>query len=263
MVNKVWPSAAEAVADIPDGAFIAMHCQVFEGTPSHLIRALIDSGVKDLTLMCTNFIPLPVVEAVFPTPASLLPQLKKVITAGVVGARTVGEERGGWLGDAVSSGRLETEVLPHGVYYGRLHAGAMGYGGYYEPVGVGTTIAAGKEIRIIDGKEYYLEKPLRPDFGIIKAHKADRLGNLTYYGGSRAANPNIAIASKLNIIEVDELVEVGEIDPEMVVTPGIYVDRIVVIPEGDVGSAKQKRELIRTLLENEVARQLLLRGSRK
>jgi len=263
MVNKVWPSAAEAVVDIPDGAFIAMHCQVFEGTPSHLIRALIDKGVKNLTLMCTNFVPVPSIEEVLPLPASLLPQLKKVITAGIIGARTVGEERGGWLGDAVSSGRLKTEVLPHGVYYGRLHAAAMGYGGYYEPVGVGTTIAEGKEVRVIDGKEYYLEKPLRPDFGIIKAHKADRLGNLTYYGGSRAANPDIAIASKLNIVEVDELVEVGEIDPEIVVTPGIYIDRIVVIPEGDVGSAKQKRELIRNLLGNEMMRKSMLRGSEK
>lgn len=259
MENKVFAGADEAVADIPDGVSIAMHSWGVCGTPHHLIAAVMRKSIRDITLLCTNFLPLPaIVESVLPTPASLLPQLRKLITPGIGGARLIGTDDKGFLGDRVKTGQLEIEVIPHGIWIERLHAAAMGLGGFYNPVGLGTSVEAGKEKRVIDGKEYFLEKPFRPDVGLIKAHKADKLGNLTYYAASRGSNPIIAMAAKLTIVEVDELVEVGEIDPEMVVTPGVYIDRVVKIPEGDTGSAKQKKDLIAVFLENEMIRRIVL-----
>ena len=258
MSEKVYPNAEAAVADIPDGVSLAMHSWSFSGTPHHMIHAVKQKGIRDLTLLCTNFLPLPGLEEIIPSPASLLPQLKKLITPGIGGARVVGTDDKNFLGDRVKTGVLETEVIPHGIWIERLHAAAMGLGGFYNPVGVGTSVEAGKEKRTIDGKEFFLEKPFKPDIGLIKAHKADRLGNLTYYGSSRGSNPVIAMAASLTIAEVDELVEPGEIDPEAVVTPGVFVDRVVLIPEGGVGSARQKEDLIRTLLEDSVIRKILL-----
>ena len=112
-------------------------------------------------------------------------------------------------------------------------AGAAGLGGVYSPVGLGTTIETGKEKRVIDGVEYLLEAPMSPDVGLIKADTADTMGNLVYRGSARGANPVIAMASKYTIVEVFDVVEPGELDPDSVVTPGIYVDRIVKIPLDD------------------------------
>jgi len=262
MQNKIYPSADEAVADIPDGVSIAMHSWGFAGTPNHLVAAIKRKGIKDITLLCTNFLITPF-ESQLPGPGSLLIQIKKLITPGIVSPRQFGPEVGEVLGDLVATGKLETEVIPHGIWIERLHAAAMGLGGFYNPVGVGTTVEEGKERKIINGKEYFLEKAFQPDVGLIKAHKADKLGNLIYYKISRGSNPIVAMASKLTIAEVDEIVEVGGLDPETIVTPMIYVDRIVKIPEGDVGSAKSKRELLRTLLENEFVRRGLFGESKK
>lgn len=261
--GKVYNSADEALAGIPDGIVLAAHTWGFCGTPSHLFAALMRTAIKDITLLCPNFLPLGNLEKVLPGPTTLVPKLKKVITPGIGGARAMGTDDKGFLDDVVKSGQLETEVIPHGIWIERLHAGAMGLGGFYNPVGVGTSIETGKEKRTIDGKEYFLEKPVRPDVGFIKAHKADTFGNLVYYKASRGSNPIIAMASKLTIVEVDELVEEGEIDPEMVVTPGVYVDRIVKIKEGDVGSAKQKKDLIKFVMGDAVLRKVLLGGSEK
>jgi 3-oxoacid CoA-transferase A subunit len=256
---KIYGSADEAIADIPDGVTIAAHSWTICGTPSHLISAVIRKGIKDITLICPNFLPISRIEKMHPGPASLLPQLKKVITAGIGGARAVGIDDKGFIGDRVAAGRLEIEVVPHGIWIERLHAAAMGLGGFYNPVGVGTSVEEGKEKRIIDGKEYFLEKPCRPDVGLIKAHKADTIGNLVYYKAERSSNPIIGMASKLTIVEVDYLVEAGEINPDVVVTPGVYVDRVVKIPEGDVGSEKQKKELIEIILETEGLRRLMFK----
>lgn len=257
MLNKICNSAAEALADIPDGVSIAMWNWGLSGTPHHLIRAIMDRGLKDITLYCTLFVNTPI-EDLFPSTTSLLPQIKKLITAGIGGARIVGLEDKDFLGDRVETGQLETEVIPFGIWIERLHAAAMKLGGFYNPVGVGTTVEEGKERKIIDGKEYFLEKAFHPDVGIVKAYKADRLGNLTYYGVSRGASPIVAMASKLVIAEVDELMEPGEIDPEMVVTPGVFVDRIVKIPEGGLGSEKYKKGNYAAILENDFARKIVL-----
>lgn len=261
MPNKVFSSAAEALSDIPDGVSIAMWDWGLSGTPHHMIRAIMDKGIKDITLYCTLFMHTPI-EELFPSPTSLLPQLKKLITAGIGGARIVGLDDKDFLGDRVKTGQLETEVLPFGIWIERLHAGAMQLGGFYNPVGVGTTVEEGKEKKIIDGKEYFFEKAFRPDVGIVKANKADKHGNLTYYGVSRGASPIVAMASKLVIAEVDELVEPGEIDAEMVITPGVFVDRIVKIPEAGLGSEQYKRDNYAAIIENEFARKIVLARKR-
>jgi 3-oxoacid CoA-transferase A subunit len=180
----------------------------------------------------------------FPDPTMLLPRLKKIVTP-YLGGRFLSRIGMGanFMGDLIKSGKLETEITTHGVFVERLHAGAMGLGGIYSPIGLGTLVATGKEIRVIDGKEYIFEKPIRPDVGLIKAAKADKLGNLAYHGSARGTNPVVALASKVNIVEVDEIVETGELDPELIGTPGIYVDYLVKIPPDDICGAKNQKEL--------------------
>ena len=143
----------------------------------------------------------------------------------------------------MEKGKIALEVTSHGTLAERIRAGGSGIGGFYTPTGIGTVLEEGKEKKIIDGKEYILEKSLRADFSFIRAHKADKRGNLVYRGSERAANPYMAMAADITIAEVDEIVEVGELDPEVIVTPGIFVDRIVKIPEGALGSYKQRAEL--------------------
>ncbi len=131
-------------------------------------------------------------------------------------------------------------------------------GPFYSPVGIGTKVEEGKEKRVFDGKEYLLEYPLRPDFGLVKADKADRYGNLVYRGVARGINPIIAMASMVTIVEVDEIVEPGELDPDAIVTPAVFVDRIVAIPEGGRGSYEDSMTKFKQLLEVPFIRDLIL-----
>jgi 3-oxoacid CoA-transferase A subunit len=239
-------SAAEAISVVKDNDHVASHMWGLCGTPGYLYRALAASSVKNLTLYIENFLPGPpgVADFGYPDPTMLLPHLKKIVTP-FLGGRAYSRMGVGadFLGDLIRSGKLETEVTTHGVFVERLHAGAMRLGGFYSPIGVGTAVAAGKEIRAIDGEEYIFETPISPDVGLIKAAKADKLGNLTYHGSARGANPVIAMASKVNVVEVDEIVEPGELDPELIVTPCIYVDYLVKIPEDDISGAMKLKEL--------------------
>jgi 3-oxoacid CoA-transferase A subunit len=141
--------------------------------------------------------------------------------------------------------KIELEVTSHGVLIERIRAGGSGIGGFYSPAGVGTVLEKGKEKKTIDGKEYLLEKPLRADYSLVRAYKADKRGNLVYRGSGRGANPVMAMSGDVTIAEVDEIVEVGELDPESIVTPSIFVDRIVSVPDGALGSFKQRKELCR------------------
>lgn len=256
MKNKVFASFDQAVADIPDGASIITECWGLACLAQNLIAATKRKGVKGITLITHNFLPLPFFteeEAVNLT--ALLPQLKRLITP-VVGLQVLGA--GAFVKEYVEKG-LEVEFTSHGTLASRLYAGAAGLGGIYNPVGVGTILERGKEKRIIDGKEYIFEKPIRPDYAFIRAYKADKLGNLIYWGIYRADQPVMAMAAKTTIAEVDEIVELGEIDPEHVVTPGIFVDRIVKVPEGGLGSPEQMKALIGKLSEIELVRKLLFR----
>ena len=260
MGNKIC-TVEEAIREVKEGDTVAMHYWGFNGTPSYLVRALIAGGAKNLTLYTNNFVPIGMSglsEIGIPDLTGLLPQLKKLVSP-FIGGRTFGgksqERTDSVLKELVQRGELEIESSTHGVYIERFLAGAMGSGGFYSPIGIDTVIGKGKERRTIDGKEYVLEKPIQPDIGLIKAYRADKFGNLTYRGTSRGANPIIAMASKLTIVEVFDIVEPGELDPEAVVTPGIYVDRIVKIPEDDIASESKITEVIKMLVSLKAAKE--------
>jgi len=234
MRNKIYSGFDEAIADIIDGASVMM--MSFSGPggiPQNLIQALKNLGVKDLDVYAySNF-----------GYVGQVPGFKKytmpdiLVENGQVKKAHVGWGRGAagqhsYLEQAVLSGELEGEMIPQGVFAHRIRAGGSGMGAFYSPVGIGTIYEHGKEKRVIDGKEYLLEYPVRASYGFVRAYKADGLGNLVYNGTARGINPLVAKACDVTIVEVDEIVEVGELDPERIITPGIYIDRIVKIPEG-------------------------------
>ena len=257
MKNKVFKSFDEAVADIPDGASIAAECWGTTAMAQNLIEALKKQGAKDLTLITHNFLPTVLKIEGLPGAnlADLLPQMKKIITP-VVGLQQLGA--GAFVKDYVEKG-LQVELTSHGTLASRLYAGAASLGGIYNPVGVGTILEEGKEKRVIDGREYLFEKPIKPDYAFIRAHKADPYGNLVYLGVYRADQPIMAMAAKCTIAEVDEIVELGGIDPEHVITPGIFVDRIVKAPEDSPGGLKTVKTLISKLAEIDFIRKLLFK----
>jgi 3-oxoacid CoA-transferase A subunit len=231
-VNKVFASCDEAVADIFDGATIMVGgFGSYGGLPIKLLVALSRQGAKDLTVIANmGGVGFELSKRIKPGGYQDLGilfehgQVKKFI--GSVPAL------GGMPPDSplermYNEGKVEIEVVPQGTLAERIRCGAGGLGGFYTPVGVGTVVAKGKENKVIDGKEYILEMPLTADFALIKAHQADMLGNLVYRRTARCFNPVMATAATTTIVEVDELVETGQLDPEVVVTPHIYVHRIV------------------------------------
>ena len=253
MINKIVESFDEAVADIPDGAVIAVECWGYPATPHNLIAALKRKGTKDLTIITHTFIPMVFSEEYAALPAVLLPQMKKLISP-IVGIMRLGA--GGFVREYVEKG-MEVEIMGHGTLAARLYAGAAGLGGIYDPIGVGTILEEGKEKRVIKGKEYLFQEPLKPDYAFIAGHKADKLGNLVYRGNYRSDQPVMAMAAKVTITEVEQIVEVGEIDPEHVITPGIFVDRIVLIPPDGLGTPEKGRAVIEQLTQIESVRDLL------
>jgi 3-oxoacid CoA-transferase A subunit len=255
VLSKTVRSFDEAVADIPDGAIIGIDSWGISATPQNLVAALKKKGVKNLTIVTHCFLPMIFPEEQAIMPSILLPQMKKLIAA-VVGIQYLGA--GAFLKEYVEKG-LEVELNTMGTLSSRLYAGAARLGGFYNPVGIGTIIEKGKEKRIIDGKEYIFEKPINPDYAFVLAHKADKLGNLVYRGIHRGDHPIMAMAAKLTIAEVSELVEVGGIDAEQVVTPGIFVDRMVQMPEDGFGTLKKQKELIRTLGQIEASRKMMFK----
>ena len=258
MTDKIC-TAEEAIRFVKDGDSVAINAWGLTGTPHYLLRALRGSGVKNLTLYCNNLVRGSAAreEMGLTTVASLIPQLKKVVVPFIGGRARSGADVEDIFGGRVEKGEIEIEASTHGVYIQRFLAGAMGSGGFYSPIGINTIIEEDKEKRVIDNTTYVLEKPIRPDVGFVKAHTADKQGNLVYLGTSRASNPIVAMASKLVIAEVFNIVEAGELDPEAVITPGIYVDHIVKIPEDDISSINRVKEVIlmtmRTRLETEAA----------
>lgn len=233
--GKALASFKDAVADIPDGASIMIGLNVAgpAGVAQNLILALRDQGAKNLTVIASNFgwVIQTGLAKPFVTPAYLLEngQVKRAIVNWTRSNRP-GEETP--LEQAFKAGKVEFELMPMGVQSARIKAAGMGIGAFYSPVGVGTTYEKGKEKRLINGREYILEYPLSADYAFVRASKADKVGNLQFKGTERAFNTIMAKACRTTIAEVDELVEAGEIDPDQVVVPGIYVDRIVKIPEG-------------------------------
>lgn len=212
---QIFSSAEDAIKDIPDNATLMVGGFGLCGIPELLILALRDKGIKNLTCISNN-------AGVNDFGLGLLlhkKQIKKMISS-YVGENDIFEKM-------VLSGELDMELVPQGTLSERIRAGGAGIGGFFTPTGYGTVVAEGKETRLIDGKYYVLEAPLKADFSLIKAYKADKAGNLIYRKTARNFNPMMATAGKITIVEVEEIVEIGELDPESIVTPGIYVKRLI------------------------------------
>ena len=215
-MNKVFQSAREAVADIRPGQKVMLGGFGLCGIPENLIRALVASGVKGLHTISNNM-------GIDGAGMGLM--LEAGMIASHVGSY-VGENK--LLETLVIEGKLDLTLMPQGTLAECIRAGGAGIPAFFTPAGAGTIVAEGKETREFGGKMYILERALTADFALVKAWKADRLGNLVYRKSSRNFNPMMATAAKITIAEVEHLVEPGEIDPDHVVTPGIFVHRIVV-----------------------------------
>ena len=213
-MNKVVANAEEAVKDIPDNVVLMLGGFGLCGIPENCITALINKGVKGLTCISNN-------AGVDDFGIGLMlktRQVKKMISS-YVGENAEFERQ-------LLSGELDVELVPQGTLAERIRAGGAGIPLFATPTGYGTEVAEGKETREMHGKMYVMEEWLKADFAIVKAWKGDTLGNLVYKGTARNFNPMMATAGKITIAEVEELVEPGELDPNMIHTPGIYVQRI-------------------------------------
>ena len=218
MIDKVLASADDAVRDVPEGATLIVGGFGLCGIPENLIAALVRRGVRNLTIVSNNC-------GVDDWGLGLLlrtRQIRKMVSS-YVGENAEFERQ-------FLSGELEVELVPQGTLAERMRAGGAGIPGFYTPAGVGTLVAQGKEIKNFDGRDYVLERGVVGDFSIVAAWKGDRLGNLVYRKSARNFNPMAATAGKITIAEVEELVEVGELDPECVHTPGVFVNRMIVAP---------------------------------
>jgi 3-oxoacid CoA-transferase subunit A len=212
--NKVYKNAEEAVADIKDGMTLMIGGFGLCGIPENSIAALVKLGAKNLTCISNN-------AGVDDFGLGLLLQTKQIkkMISSYVGENAEFERQ-------MLSGELEVELVPQGTLATRCMAAGYGMPAIYTPAGVGTEVAEGKEVRIFDGKEYLLEYAFDAEFAIVKAWKGDTMGNLIYRSTARNFNPPMAMGGKITIAEVEELVPVGELDPDQIHTPGIYVNRI-------------------------------------
>src|SRR5690349_17314537 len=214
-MNKVLKSAEEAVAMIPDGARIMCGGFGLCGLPENLIRALHGRGTRNLTIISNN-------PGVDDFGVGMLVRTKQV--AHFIGSY-VGENKE--FERQAIAGEIKYTLVPQGTFAERIRAAGAGIGGFFTPTGYGTMIAEGKETRVIDGRNYVLESPLLADFAFVKAWRGDTAGNLVYRRTARNFNPVMATAAATTIAEVEQLVEPGEIDPDHVVTPGIFVRYIL------------------------------------
>lgn len=222
MISKIVPDLEAAMAGIQDGAVVLIGGFGGAGQPHELIDGLITQGAKELTIVCNN------AGSGDTGIAALLAagQVRKVVCS-------FPRQADSYVFDGLyRAGKLELELVPQGTLAERIRAGGAGIGGFFTRTAVGTELAQGKEVRHIDGEDYILEAPIKADVAIIKAHRADRWGNLVYRKTARNFGPIMATAAKLTIAQVNEIVELGELDPEAIVTPGVYVKRVVKISGG-------------------------------
>lgn len=213
-------SLAEAVDGIRDGMTILISGFGNAGIPVELIHAVIDQGAKDLTIVCNN------AGSGRTDIAGLLAagRVRKVICSYPKSSGAVVFER------LYAAGRIELELVPQGTLSERMRAAGAGVGGFYTPTGAGTRLAEGKEVRHLNGRDHVLEMPLNGDVALIKADRADRWGNLTYNLAARNFAPTMAMAADLTIVQARRIVELGALDPETIVTPSIFVDRLIEVP---------------------------------
>jgi len=231
-MNKVIATSDDAVADIPDGATVMIGGFGLCGIPENLIAAVVRKGVKGLHTISNNM-------GVDGFGMGLM--LEAGMIASHIGSY-VGENK--LLETRVLAGQLDLTLVPQGTLAERIRAGGAGIPAFYTPTGVGTVVANGKDVREFNGRSYLLETALVADYALIKAWRGDRLGNLVYRKTARNFNPMMATAAKITIAEVEELVKPGEIDPDHVITPGIYVTRIV---QGEKYEKRIERRTVRKL----------------
>ncbi|MCM3637093.1 CoA transferase subunit A [Sporosarcina luteola] len=214
-MKPIYSTAMEAISEIKDGSTLMVGGFGLVGIPEQLILALVEKGVKDLTIISNNC-------GVDEWGLGLLlkeKQIKKMI-GSYVGENKEFERQ-------VLSGEIEVELTPQGTLAEKIRAGGAGIPAFYTPAGVGTTVADGKEIRVFNGKEYVLEEALVADFALVRAAKADKIGNLIYNKTAQNFNPMMAAAGKITIAEVEDIVETGQLDPATIHTPSIYVQGLL------------------------------------
>ena len=231
-VNKIFNNCDETVADVFDGATVMIGgFGSFAGLPVHLIEALARRGAKELTIIANmGGVGFELSKRIKPggyQDAGIL--FEKGMVKKFIGSVPAlgGMPPTSPLEKLYHEGKVEIEMVPQGTLAERIRCGVGGLGGFYTTVGVGTVIANGKEKKVMNGREYILELPLTADFALIKAYKSDNMGNLIYRQTARCFNPVMAMAAKVTIVEVEEIVPAGHLDPECIVTPHVYIHRIV------------------------------------
>lgn len=217
MINKIVGSLAEAVSGLMDGASIMISGFGDAGAPAELIEAVIDHGATDLTIISNN-------AGAGETGIAALMKANRVRKVICSFPRQAASHH---FDVRYRAGEVELELVPQGNLAARIEAAGAGLGAIFTPTGYGTLLAEGKETREIDGRNYVLEYPIHADFALVKARASDRWGNLVYRKVARNFGPIMAMAAKTTIVQVSELVELGELDPETIITPGIFVNRVV------------------------------------
>ena len=217
MIQKIMPNVTDALRDISDGSTILISGFGGAGLPVFLLDALLEQGAKDLTLVSNNA-------------GNQGVGIAKLVAGGRVRKMICSFPRqpeSGAFDELYRQGKIELELVPQGTLAERVRAGGAGIGGFFTHTGFGTDLAQGKECREIDGINYVFEKAIKADYALIKADKGDRWGNLVYHGTGRNFGPIMATAARCTIAQVHEVVELGQLDPESIVTPGIFVKRVV------------------------------------
>ncbi|MBM4763349.1 3-oxoacid CoA-transferase subunit A [Bacillus sp. B15-48] len=217
MINKIFNSVEDAVKDIKNDSTIMFGGFGGAGVPDELLEALYQQGATNITAVSNNCGYHDV---------GLAKLIKEERIKKIICSFPLMKESYNFV-EKYKEGKIELELVPQGTLAERIRAGGSGIEAFYTPTGVGTEVAAGKVVQEFDGIPCVLEKAIKADYAIIRAKKADRWGNLVYNKSGRSFNPIMAMASKVTIVEVDEIVELGELDPEVIVTPGIFVNRIV------------------------------------
>ena len=217
MIDKRVATLAEAVADVADGATVLVGGFGNSGVPVELVHALLEQGARDLTVVTNN-------AGSGETDIAALIRERRVRRIICSYPRSAGSV---WFEQFWRAGEIKLELVPQGTLSERMRAAGAGLGGFFTPTGADSLLAEGKEVRVLDGRRQVFERPLPADVALIKADRADRWGNLVYRTAARNFGPTMATAAALTVVQVRQFVELGELDPEAVVTPGIFVDRVV------------------------------------
>jgi 3-oxoadipate CoA-transferase, alpha subunit len=218
MIDKRVATLTEAVAGVQDGDTVLVGGFGNSGVPVELVHAVLDMGARDLTVVTNN-------AGSGESDIAALIRERRVRKIVCSFPRSTGSV---WFEKLWRAGEIELELVPQGTLSERMRAAGAGLGGFFTPAGADTPLADGKEVRVINGRRHVFEQPLHADVALVKAHLADRWGNLVYHSAARNFGPVMATAARLTVVQVSAFVELGSLDPEAVVTPGIFVDRVVV-----------------------------------